>query len=255
MAFNIKEIAKDLIGTSVSKPKVGTLSGHAAGEPFDKHAYECLKRRYPGKTYRQFEYLNELYSKNRDAVSHRERHSLISPPFLAEMINRGVKATNEWTIAAQFDEKQNDTADIILTEGARFRIIDVKTKNMSKNAQPPNIISALKVAKMCASILDDGELDGFEIIYLGITWKENGSRLECTDCVARHLFKSNPAALYINWAAAMQIQFNVETLDQGFSGSLKEWARGYLGVFTKGARERSDKMLKDYVCPYLRHIQ
>lgn len=255
MGFNITEVAKELIGTSVARPKVGTLSGHAAGEPFDKHAYECLKRRFPGKTYRQFEYLNELYSKNLHVVGYKERHSLISPPFLAEMINRGVKATSEWTVTAQFDEKQNDTADIILTEGDSFRIIDVKTKNTSKNAQPPNIISALKVAKMCASILDDGELGGFEIIYLGITWKESGPLLECTDCVVRYLFRANPAELYINWAAAMQIQANVETLDQTFSGTLKEWARGYLNVFTKGAHERSEKMMKDYVVPYLRHIQ
>ncbi len=34
---NYKELENKIIGSSVPKPVSGTLSGHAAGEPFDKH--------------------------------------------------------------------------------------------------------------------------------------------------------------------------------------------------------------------------
>jgi hypothetical protein len=33
-------------GTSVPKPLSGTLSGHAAGEPFDKHVYTEIKKQF-----------------------------------------------------------------------------------------------------------------------------------------------------------------------------------------------------------------
>ncbi len=53
-----EKLTKELIGAKVPKPLSGTLSGHAAGEPFDKHVYHILKKWFPDKTYRQYEYLN-----------------------------------------------------------------------------------------------------------------------------------------------------------------------------------------------------
>jgi hypothetical protein len=35
-----KQLVSKIRGTSVPKPISGTLSGHAAGEPFDKHVYK-----------------------------------------------------------------------------------------------------------------------------------------------------------------------------------------------------------------------
>ncbi len=49
MKVDYKTLIKELIGTSVPKPISGILSGHAAGEPFDKHVYNILKEKYPGK--------------------------------------------------------------------------------------------------------------------------------------------------------------------------------------------------------------
>lgn len=54
---NFEHIKKSVIGTSVPKPISGTLSGHAAGEPFDKHVYNEKKK----NTFRQYEYLNDLF--------------------------------------------------------------------------------------------------------------------------------------------------------------------------------------------------
>jgi len=52
-----------------------------------------------------------------------------------------------------FDEKQNDTADILVVKDDFYEIIDIKTRNISKSAQPPNIISAFKLAQVCAKML------------------------------------------------------------------------------------------------------
>lgn len=53
MNVNYKELLKNVLGTSVPKPLSGTLSGHAAGEPFDKHVYLEIKKQFPNNTYRQ----------------------------------------------------------------------------------------------------------------------------------------------------------------------------------------------------------
>ena len=37
MIVNYLKLVKKIKGASVPKPLSGTLSGHAAGEPFDKH--------------------------------------------------------------------------------------------------------------------------------------------------------------------------------------------------------------------------
>jgi len=51
-----------------------------------------------------------------------------------------------------------------------YEIIDVKTRNISKSAQPPNIISSFKLAQLCTKMLDNNELDNFTINYFEIDW-------------------------------------------------------------------------------------
>jgi hypothetical protein len=47
MNVNYTKLKKELTGSSVPKPLSGTLSGHAAGEPFDKHVYAQIKNNFP----------------------------------------------------------------------------------------------------------------------------------------------------------------------------------------------------------------
>ena len=63
MNVDYSKLAKSIKGTSVPKPLSGTLSGHSAGEPFDKHVYSEIKKQLPNNTFRQYEYLNDLYNK------------------------------------------------------------------------------------------------------------------------------------------------------------------------------------------------
>ena len=56
----LETIVNKLLNKTVPAPISGTLSGHAAGEPFDKHVYKILGENY-NNIFRQYEYLNHLY--------------------------------------------------------------------------------------------------------------------------------------------------------------------------------------------------
>ena len=153
-----------------------------------------------------------------------------------------------------FEEKQDDTADILYNEDTYFDIIDVKTRNMGKKAMAPNIISAVKLAKMCSLMIDNDDFDNIDIHYVEVDWIENGNNLECVGSHYADLFKASPDSLYINWAAATQIQFHVSDLEQNWEGSKREWAHHYIKTFVKSAKERCKTMLSRYVCPYLKYL-
>ena len=232
----------------------GTLSGHAAGEPFEKLAYYILKEKYPDNIFKQYEFLNDLYLKNPRRITTADRRSLFESPVAMFLLSRSDKATREWNPSNIFEEKQDDTADILWHENGFFNIIDVKTRNMSKAAMAPNIISAYKLAQACALMIDNNDFTSVGINYVEIEWLEDGENLKCGRAHWRNLFKCNPSSLYINWAAAMQIQFHVSSLDQSFTGTPEDWARAYIKTFVKSAEERCVKMYKTYVEPFKKYL-
>src|SRR3989338_11037728 len=103
---------------------------------------------------------------------------------------------------------------------------------------------------MCALMLETKNFTSHDISYVGITWEIDGKNLKCTNASIKELFKTDPANLYINWAAAMQIQFHVETLDQSYRGSVKQWCTDYLRTFVVQARGRADTMVRKFVKPF-----
>ena len=248
---------KEMKGTIVERPNsadAGTLSGHAAGEPFEKSVYHHLKNKYPQAIYKQYEYLNDLFLKHPRVISVEDRYALLDSPTALFLLSRGDKATREWTPQNVFEEKQNDTADILYYANGYYELIDVKTRNINKNAQPPNIISAYKLAKACAYMLDNEEYDNIGINYIEIDWMEQGDNLLCTDAHYGDLFKADPHTLYINWAAAMQIQFHVADIDQSWKGTRQQWTKEYIKVFVESARHRVKKMEDTYIKPFLKYI-
>lgn len=251
---NYAELKKEVIGTSVSKPLSGTLSGHAAGEPFDKHVYSQIKSKFPNDTFRQYEYLNYLYSKNSDTVGFKAKQTLFNSPTVMFLLSRGKNATDKWSMENPFEEKQNDTADMLVVKDNFFEIIDIKTRNLSKNAQPPNIISSYKLAQVCAIMLDNDEFNSFTINYFEVDWLLEYDKLVCKDTHVVNLFCANPETLYINWAAGMQIQFHVSGLEQSFTGNMKEWAIRYLRHFTTQARMRADDMIRKFAIPFEKYL-
>lgn len=78
--------------------------------------------------------------------------------------------------------------------------------------------------------------------------------MRCENAYWKDLFKCDPKHLYINWAAALQIQFHVSELDQSFCGTQREWAQEYLRIFVDGAKRRCNKMMEDYVLPFSKYL-
>ena len=255
MNINFSDIILKLPGSKVHRPISGTLSGHAAGEPFDKHVYKELKNRDSDATFRQYEFLNHLYSLNPRAVTSDSRHALIPIKSAAFLLNRGKAATQKWKPSNLFEEKQNDTADILIVTGNRYEIIDIKTRNLALDAQPPNIISAFKLAEMAKLIIENNEYLNIGINYISIEWELENEYLVCKTAHYANLFKECPENLYINWAAAMQIQFHVPSLKQDFNGTIREWMLRYLKHFVKQAEKRADDMISKFVKPYLNFLE
>jgi type II restriction enzyme len=243
-------LKKEIVGATIPKPLSGTLSGHAAGEPFDKYLYRAIKSYFPHSTFRQYEYLNYLYTQNLDAIGYLAKKTLFDSPTVMFLLSRGKNATHQWSIESPFDEKQNDTADILVVQDGFFEIIDVKTRNVSKKAQPPNIISSYKLAQVCANMIDNGEFDRFTINYFEIDWLLEEDQLVCKDAYVANLFQSQPNALYINWALGMQIQFHVCDLEQNFDGTMEEWVKEYLRHFVLQAKRRANAMIEKFVIPF-----
>lgn len=254
---NYKELTNWLIGQQVDRPNLannGTLSGHAAGEPFEKLVYHRLKENYPKNIFKQYEYLNDLYKNNPQCITVEDRLALFNSPVALFLLSRSDSATRDWSPINIFEEKQNDTADILYHEGKYFELIDVKTRNAQKNAMPPNIISAYKVAQMCALLLDNQKFDKINICYVEAEWKAQDNKLVCEKAHFANLFKANPHTIYINWAAAMQIQFHVSELDQTFKEGIEKWAKEYLKVFVESAQHRCHIMYKKYIEPFKKYI-
>lgn len=252
---NYTDLKSKIIGTSVDKPVSGTLSGHAAGEPFDKHVYSKLKEVFPNKTFRQYEYLNDLFRKNPKVISAEERFQLFNSPSVMFLLSRGKSATQKWNISNPFEEKQNDTADILVVDNGFYEIIDIKTRNISKSAQAPNIISSYKLAQLCATMIDNEEFSDLSINYFEIDWELKEDLLVCKDAHHISLFNTTPENLYINWAAAMQIQFHVCDVEENFNGTVEEWARAYLKHYVAQVYRRSQYMIDKYAKPFEKYIE
>jgi hypothetical protein len=254
MTVNYTELIKSLKGTSVSKPDTGTLAIHIAAEPFEKLVYSEIKKQLPNNTFRQYEYLNDLYSKNAEIKGLKARQDLFDSPSMSFLLSRGKKATKKWSLENPFDEKQDDTADILVVKDGFYEVIDIKTRNLSKTAQAPNIISAFKLAQLCTIMLDNKEFDNLSINYFEIDWLLEKDKLVCQDAHFINLFKSIPEKLYINWTAAMQIQFHVYELGQDFKGTIEEWTKRYLKHFVIQVYRRSESMIEKYAKPYEKYV-
>ena len=215
---------------------------------------EEIKKQFPSQTFGQREYLYFLFSNPISKNIIDAHKNLFQNPTVHYVLDRKVEEIDNL-----FDEKQNDTADILVVKDGFYEIIDIKTRNLSKSAQAPNIMSAYKLAQVCAKMLDnkagdDSQFDNFSINYFEVDWTLESDRLVCKDAHFANLFKCNPSHLYINWAAAMQLQFHVCDLDQNFESGNEEWAKAFLKHFVNQAKRRASDMIRKFVEPFEKYI-
>lgn len=254
MLYNYNLLVENLISKHIQRPISGALAGHAAGEPFDKLVYSEIKRIFTKETYRQYEYLNKIFLENFTKNSKIVVDELFTSEWAKLLFARGKKATMDWSPSNLFEEKQNDTADIIVIKDNKMDIIDIKTRNLGLDAQPPNIISSYKLANLMTRLIDSNDFEDINIIYIEIEWRLEGDFLVCKNVHIKDLFRADPATLYINWAAAMQIQFHVSNLEQTYTKGKSEWALEYLKNYTSQARKRGEDMIVKFAAPFEKYL-
>ena len=248
------EILPSLRNLVVQRPQ-GALAGHATGAPFEKAVYAHLKALYPKMIYKQYEFLNDLYRSNPTVIGAQGRKALFDSPVALFLLSRSDTVTARWTPTNIFEEKQSDTADIVAHRGGQFDLIDIKTHNLHKHSQVPNIISAYKLAQTCACMFDNNRFDDVSLNYIEIGWEEqSATELICKTVAYASLFLIPPEELYINWAAAIQIQFYVHNTNQSFDSDVKTWAKSYLAHYVKSAQKRCDAMQHKFIAPFKKYL-
>ena len=247
---SLEAAVSSLIGTSVQRPS-GGLAGHSAALPFESHVEAVIKSHFPGRSYKHFELLNHIFSANPEAVTYEQRTELLGGSPLQALLARGKDPTNSWSKENLYKVKQNDTAELVIVPRpttslagvAPVWLIDVKTKDLSISGQPPNIISARKIADASAKLLESGGASQYRISYAAIRWTEQGSTLRCEDAKVVWLDRIPPHTLYINWVAAQQIQFDPYEVSQEFDGEPIEWAAEFLQTFCAQLDKRIQKQI------------
>lgn len=204
---------------------------------------EKNKRRYEGTFIGYADFLNDIYLREPKHISRKDADRLVEYPTMWFVLSSGLM-------------EENGMPSILYYQKGFYNIIDVKTRNLGKNAQPPNIISAYKLAQMCAYMIENEEYDTIGIDYIGIDWREDRKKgkLVCEDAQHVSLFRVTPSELYINWAAGLQIQFHPHLVDQSWKGSQEKWAREYLRHFVDSAQRRCDTMREKFIEPFLKYL-
>ena len=248
--LDLSYLEEKLVGDTVPRPNVrGTLSGHAAGEPFSELVLDVLTELHGGVIQKQHDYLNQLMHENPE-MQGAKRVEKFPLRALGELMWHGRRG-KKWNRDVLFNERQSDFADILdLSEPECIHIIDVKTRNAAKKGQPPNIMSALRLARLCKGILDWHEEGRIRITYVGIDWEDRGDRLECVGCHVTELMQIPPQDLYINFTAALQIQFHLDQVEQSFQYSAREWCENYLRHYTSSYDKRAIRFEQINVYPF-----
>jgi len=243
----INQVLATLNGKSVPKPAGNSLAGHASGLPFEDLIHDCLAAAFPKRVLRQYEAINRNLLDNPQASTLEERMEVLGPPSLQYLLKRGKTAMKEWSPTNQFEVKQDDTAETIIFPNTlcefsdeRVILLDVKTQDIDKKAQAPNIMSADKLAHAAVLAIKAKKPVPFEIVYAGVKWKKVGEKLICEEVKAISMMRIDPP-LYINWVAAQQIQFHPFSIDQDYEGSPEQWCKDYIANFCNSLSERIDK--------------
>lgn len=248
------------------KPNQET-SGHRIATPLEEEVYDALSKTYPGLAFKQHEAVNEYLSQTvtRDKVSD---DFIFGNEAIDYLVNPGKKALSNWPEKI-VPGRQSDTADIVLFsdsalfDGSSVFLIDVKSHDFGKNSQPPNIMSARKLAKVAEICLSKNIDPNFSLYYIDLGYRKKDAGVLVEDVRMVDMMKIPPLdyngkgkPLYINWSAAIQVQFMPSEVSQDFELSQKDWLAIFMKNYTSQKRDRiykevhelgeQEKMLAEY---------
>ncbi|MDR2703208.1 MAG: HincII family type II restriction endonuclease [Cellulomonadaceae bacterium] len=249
----IRIAAESLIDTRVPRPN-GQLAGHAGGLAFEGPLQKKLEAAFPGRAFRHYEALNHAMRNHwPGGVPSDDLESVhFGPPDVDFLVRRGANDIKKWSQQTTFQERQQDTAETIVFpdtindfSGGLISLVDAKSQNDTKKSQPPNIISAVKMAKVAEIVLSKNLIPNFELIYVEIGFDPTPTELICTQVRTIDMFKIPLDNIYINWAAATQIQFHPFTVDQSYSHTPRQWLIGFLRAYFLQLGRRLSKQQKE----------
>lgn len=242
-------------------------SGHRIATPLEEEVYDALSKTYPGLAFKQHEAVNEYLSQavTRDKVSD---DFIFGNEAIDYLVNPGNKALSHWPEKI-VPGRQSDTADIVLFsdsalfDGSSVFLIDVKSHDFGKNSQPPNIMSARKLAKVAEICLSKNIDPNFSLYYIDLGYRKKDAGVVVEDVRMVDMMKIPPLdyngkgkPLYINWSAAIQVQFRPSEVSQDFELSQKDWLAIFMKNYTSQKRDRlykevhelgeQEKMLAEY---------
>lgn len=242
-------------------------SGHRIATPLEEEVYDALSKTYSGLAFKQHEAVNEYLSQaaTRDKVSD---DFIFGNEAIDYLVNPGNKALSHWPEKI-VPGRQSDTADIVLFsdsalfDGSSVFLIDVKSHDFGKNSQPPNIMSARKLAKVAEICLSKNIDPNFSLYYIDLGYRKEDAGVVVEDVRMVDMMKIPPLdyngkgkPLYINWSAAIQVQFRPSEVSQDFELSQKDWLAIFMKNYTSQKRDRiykevhelgeQEKMLAEY---------
>lgn len=242
-------------------------SGHTVATPLEEEVYDALSKAYPGLTFKQHEAVNEYLSQA--VVQGRVPDGFVFGNEAVDyLVNPGKKALSNWPEEI-VPGRQSDTADIVLFsdsslfDGSSVFLIDVKSHDLGKNSQPPNIMSARKLANLAEICLSKNVDPNFSMYYVDLGYKKKDAGVVVEDVRMVDMMKIPPLdynnkgkPMYINWAAALQVQFRPSEVSQDFELSQKDWLAVFMKNYTSQKRDRiykevqelglQEKMLAEY---------
>lgn len=248
------------------KPNQET-SGHRIATPLEEEAYDALSKTYPGLAFKQHEAVNKYLSET--VVQGRVPDGFVfGNEAVDSLVNPGKKALSNWP-KELVPGKQSDTADIVLFsdsalfDGSSVFLIDVKSHDFGKNSQPPNIMSARKLAKVAEICLSKNIDPNFSLYYIDLGYRKKDAGVLVEDVRMVDMMKIPPLdyngkgkPLYINWSAAIQVQFMPSEVSQDFELSQKDWLAIFMKNYSSQKRDRiykevhelgeQEKMLAEY---------
>ena len=242
-------------------------SGHRIATPLEEEVYDALSKTYPGLAFKQHEAVNEYLSET--VVQGRVPDGFVfGNEAVDSLVNPGKKALSNWP-EELVPGKQSDTADIVLFsdsslfDGSAVFLIDVKSHDLGKSDQPPNIMSARKLAKVAEICLSKNIDPNFSLYYIDLGYRKKDAGVVVEDVRMVDMMKIPPLdyngkgkPLYINWSAAIQVQFRPSEVSQDFELSQKDWLAIFMKNYTSQKRDRiykevhelgeQEKMLAEY---------
>ena len=248
------------------KPNQET-SGHTIATPLEEEVYDALSKVYPGLTFKQHEAVNKYLSET--VVQGRVPDGFVfGNEAVDSLVNPGKKALSSWP-EELVPGKQSDTADIVLFsdsalfDGSSVFLIDVKSHDLGKSDQPPNVMSARKLVNLAKICLSENIDPNFSIYYVDLGYRRKDAGVVVDDVRMVDMMKIPPLdhdgkgkPMYINWSASLQVQFRPSAVSQDFELSQKDWLAVFMKNYTSQKRDRiykevhelgeQEKMLAEY---------